>query len=105
MATDEKVLAELDCLHRYHRFCETADASADESRYEAWLSYKQAILRRDQMRCCRCGQVRPAGQLDVRPSRPRVGREHVAPDNLVCVCVFCEPASWMIRSRRGSLVM
>jgi 5-methylcytosine-specific restriction endonuclease McrA len=102
MATDQKVLAEIDCFHRFYRFRQLRDDTAEQTRFEAWLDYKQAILRRDRHKCSRCGQVRPLAELDAQPSQALPGPDHVAPDNMVCVCIFCEESAGLIRPKRYS---
>ena len=106
MDEKERVLAELDCVHRFHRFREGGQPEREavaESRFEAWLDYKQAIFRRDGQRCSRCGQSRPSMYLNVRPAQDRPGIGQMAPDNLVCVCIFCDRAAGVIRPRRHCL--
>jgi len=104
MSADPKVLAAMDCFHRYYRFREAArGAGGSQSRYEAWLDYKVAILRRDEQRCSVCGQTRSMTDLDVRPQHPSGSAEGLSPDNLVSVCVYCDrSAGVMLRNRRKS---
>ena len=102
MAADEapKVLAEMDCFRRFYHFRQLSAESVDPTRFQAWLEYKEAVFQRDRQRCFRCGQVRPANQLDVRPAEDRPGIERLAPDNLQSICVFCQTQSGLIRPRR-----
>ena len=101
---DAQVLAVMDCFHSYYRFCQ-ADCGdrSQPSRYEAWLDYKQSLIRRDGLRCIRCGQSRPLSELDIRPRQERAGSDHLAPDNLISVCTFCDQTPrGILRPRRPS---
>jgi hypothetical protein len=105
MAADEKVLAEMDCFHCFYNFRQVSVESVGQTRFEAWLEYKQAIFRRDGQRCCQCGQVRPVDQLDVRPIANRPGPDRLAPDNLQSICILCQMRSGSTRPRRHSHVI
>ncbi len=103
MSADQKVLAEMDCFHCYYRFRDAAgqDDGLTQSRYEAWLDYKQAVQRRDGLRCSVCGRIRSSWELDVRRRRQDGGPESFSPDNLDCVCVDCKRlAGDPLRGRR-----
>lgn len=92
----------MDCFHRYYDFCNADRLGTNgPTRFEAWLDYKQAIVRREQKRCCICGEVRPISNLDVRVRDGAAGQDALAPENLICVCTFCEQtALGILQTRR-----
>lgn len=100
----ERTLAELDCFHCFYRFRQ-AEPACGAARYEAWLEYRKAVLRRDGHRCRLCSRVRDAEHLDVQPIHPRPrGDREMEPDNLACVCVFCQQSNGVIRPRRHGVL-
>ncbi|MDD4890792.1 MAG: hypothetical protein PHU85_12790 [Phycisphaerae bacterium] len=102
----EQLLAEMDCFHCFYRFRQADSSDGQTGRYEAWLDYRAAILRRDGYRCHVCGRPQAVTHLDVRPSEVRpAGTDEMDPENLVCVCVFCEQANGaLIRTRRRGVL-
>lgn len=102
----EQLLAEMDCFHCFYRFRQADSSDCQTSRYEAWLDYKAAILRRDGHRCHICGKPQAANHLDVRPSRVRpTETDEMEPESLVCVCVFCDQTqASLVRPRRHGVI-
>lgn len=105
MARDDNALAKMDCFHCFYRLCHAGnDSSAEQSRYEAWLVYKEAVVRRDGQRCSTCGSIRPAEELDIQPVQSRPGLDRLAPDNVQCICLSCrDPMNAMVGSRQRHL--